>query len=137
MNERCSEINEMWLPEEPPPPPPPRNRVLNTWFHNDITALWLTLPLPTTSTEGTGRLFFEFYRVLNYAKPCAHEQRPFFWLFENVVSMRANDKQTINRFLQVGKAMGNMTMWERGKEGDWGGGLYDDNLCIAPPSLSV
>ena len=29
------------------------------------------------------------------------EQRPFFWLYENVVSMRPADKQTISRFLQV------------------------------------
>lgn len=55
------------------------------------------------NAEGTGRLFFEFYRILNYAKPAAGEDRPFFWLFENVVSMKPSDKQTISRFLQVSK----------------------------------
>jgi hypothetical protein len=51
--------------------------------------------------EGTGRLFFEFYRLLTYARPCPHEDpRPFFFLFENVVSMRAEDRDTISRFLQ-------------------------------------
>jgi len=51
--------------------------------------------------EGTGRLFFEFFRILSYAKPHSDQKRPFFWLFENVVSMKAQDKQTISRFLQV------------------------------------
>ena len=58
--------------------------------------------LPSFShSEGTGRLFFEFFRILTYAKPTPEENRPFFWLYENVVSMRAYDKQTISRFLQV------------------------------------
>eukprot|EP00117_Sycon_ciliatum_P037437 scpid40457/ scgid28007/ DNA (cytosine-5)-methyltransferase 3A len=50
--------------------------------------------------EGTGRLFFDFFRLLQLAKPAPSEQRPFFWLFENVVSMRAVDKATISRFLE-------------------------------------
>lgn len=50
--------------------------------------------------DGTGRLFFEFFRILNYCKPREDDQRPFFWLFENVVSMRAQDKNIISRFLQ-------------------------------------
>ena len=36
-----------------------------------------------------------------YAKPSPGEDRPFFWLYENVVSMRASDKLTISRFLEV------------------------------------
>ena len=51
--------------------------------------------------DGTGRLFFEFFRILSYCKPREDDQRPFFWLFENVVSMRAQDKNIISRFLQV------------------------------------
>ena len=54
-----------------------------------------------SSTEGTGRLFFEFYRILSYTRPAPSEERPFFWLFENVVSMKPPDKQAISRFLQV------------------------------------
>ncbi|KAG8131512.1 hypothetical protein E2320_009438 [Naja naja] len=50
--------------------------------------------------EGTGRLFFEFYHLLNYTRPKIGEDRPFFWLFENVVSMRVNDKRDISRFLE-------------------------------------
>ena len=61
-----------------------------------------TPPLTHPPLDGTGRLFFEFYRILNYCKPPPGDQRPFFWLFENVVSMRAHDKQIISRFLQVG-----------------------------------
>lgn len=53
------------------------------------------------SPEGTGRLFFEFYRLLSEAKPKEGEDRPFFWMFENVVAMAVNDKRDISRFLEV------------------------------------
>ncbi|ROL53232.1 DNA (cytosine-5)-methyltransferase 3B [Anabarilius grahami] len=53
--------------------------------------------------EGTGRLFFEFYRLLSEAKPKEGEDRPFFWMFENVVAMSVNDKRDISRFLEFGK----------------------------------
>ena len=66
-------------------------------YFPSVCSLFLTV-------EGTGRLFFEFFRILSYAKPDPKEDRPFFWLYENVVSMRATDKQTISRFLQVGGA---------------------------------
>lgn len=52
--------------------------------------------------EGTGRLFFEFYRILTMLRPKEGDNRPFFWLFENVVFMSANDKLDICRFLEVG-----------------------------------
>ncbi|XP_061486762.1 DNA (cytosine-5)-methyltransferase 3B [Rhineura floridana] len=55
--------------------------------------------------EGTGRLFFEFYHLLNYTRPKAGEERPFFWLFENVVAMRVNDKRDISRFLECNPVM--------------------------------
>lgn len=51
--------------------------------------------------EGTGRLFFEFYRILTMLRPKEGDNRPFFWLFENVVFMSANDKSDICRFLEV------------------------------------
>ncbi|XP_047124656.1 DNA (cytosine-5)-methyltransferase 3A isoform X2 [Hydra vulgaris] len=50
--------------------------------------------------EGTGQLFFEFYRILEYCKPQPLTARPFFWLFENVVGMRYTDRAVISRFLQ-------------------------------------
>uniref|UniRef100_A0A667X883 DNA (cytosine-5-)-methyltransferase n=1 Tax=Myripristis murdjan TaxID=586833 RepID=A0A667X883_9TELE len=50
--------------------------------------------------EGTGRLFFEFYRMLTMMRPREDDDRPFFWLFENVVFMSANDKNDICRFLE-------------------------------------
>uniref|UniRef100_A0A8C8A6C7 DNA (cytosine-5-)-methyltransferase n=1 Tax=Otus sunia TaxID=257818 RepID=A0A8C8A6C7_9STRI len=55
--------------------------------------------------EGTGRIFFEFYHLLNYARPKAGEERPFFWMFENVVAMRVNDKRDISRFLECNPVM--------------------------------
>uniref|UniRef100_A0A8L0DT43 DNA (cytosine-5-)-methyltransferase n=1 Tax=Oncorhynchus mykiss TaxID=8022 RepID=A0A8L0DT43_ONCMY len=51
--------------------------------------------------EGTGRLFFEFYRLLHEARPKPDDHRPFFWLFENVVAMGISDKRDISRFLEV------------------------------------
>uniref|UniRef100_A0A8C1J978 DNA (cytosine-5-)-methyltransferase n=1 Tax=Cyprinus carpio TaxID=7962 RepID=A0A8C1J978_CYPCA len=51
--------------------------------------------------EGTGRLFFEFYRLLHEARPKEGDHRPFFWLFENVVAMGVSDKRDISRFLEV------------------------------------
>uniref|UniRef100_A0A8B9Z7Z6 DNA (cytosine-5-)-methyltransferase n=1 Tax=Buteo japonicus TaxID=224669 RepID=A0A8B9Z7Z6_9AVES len=55
--------------------------------------------------KGTGRLFFEFYHLLNYARPKAGEERPFFWMFENMVAMRVNDKRDISRFLECNPVM--------------------------------
>uniref|UniRef100_A0A8C7RYI5 DNA (cytosine-5-)-methyltransferase n=1 Tax=Oncorhynchus mykiss TaxID=8022 RepID=A0A8C7RYI5_ONCMY len=55
--------------------------------------------------EGTGRLFFEFYRLLSEAKPKEGEDRPFFWMFENVVAMGVNDKRDISRFLECNPVM--------------------------------
>ncbi|XP_052396567.1 uncharacterized protein LOC127944572 isoform X2 [Carassius gibelio] len=50
--------------------------------------------------EGTGRLFFEFYRLLNVMKPKEDDPQPFFWLFENVVFMETQVKADICRFLE-------------------------------------
>ncbi|KAG7260240.1 hypothetical protein CRUP_031895 [Coryphaenoides rupestris] len=55
--------------------------------------------------EGTGRLFFEFYRLLSEARPKEGEHRPFFWMFENVVAMGVNDKRDISRFLECNPVM--------------------------------
>ncbi|XP_077345236.1 DNA (cytosine-5)-methyltransferase 3A isoform X3 [Lithobates pipiens] len=55
--------------------------------------------------EGTGRLFFEFYRLLHEARPKEGEDRPFFWLFENVVAMGISDKRDISRFLESNPVM--------------------------------
>nr|CAB3239268.1 DNA (cytosine-5)-methyltransferase 3A-like [Phallusia mammillata] len=61
--------------------------------------------------EGSGCLFFDFYRVLRAAQPSpspagcncdvtGQGSRPFFWLFENVVSMKLVERHRISRFLQ-------------------------------------
>ncbi|XP_064161152.1 DNA (cytosine-5)-methyltransferase 3A-like isoform X2 [Anguilla rostrata] len=50
--------------------------------------------------EGTGRLFFEYYRMLTMMRPKEDDPRPFFWLFENVVAMGSRDKADICRFLE-------------------------------------
>uniref|UniRef100_H2SKN2 DNA (cytosine-5-)-methyltransferase n=2 Tax=Takifugu rubripes TaxID=31033 RepID=H2SKN2_TAKRU len=64
---------------------------------NDLS---MVNPLRKGLFEGTGRLFFEFYRILTMLKPKEGDNRPFFWLFENVVFMSANDKSDISRFLE-------------------------------------
>ncbi|KAK0153245.1 DNA (cytosine-5)-methyltransferase 3C [Merluccius polli] len=50
--------------------------------------------------EGSGRLFFDFYRILHLLKPKEDDPRPFFWMFENVVFMSTHDKHNICRFLE-------------------------------------
>nr|XP_042133022.1 DNA (cytosine-5)-methyltransferase 3C-like [Peromyscus maniculatus bairdii] len=55
--------------------------------------------------EGTGRLFFEFYRLLNHSRPEECDNRPFFWMFENVVAMEVGDKRDISRFLECNPVM--------------------------------
>uniref|UniRef100_A0A673B2C8 DNA (cytosine-5-)-methyltransferase n=1 Tax=Sphaeramia orbicularis TaxID=375764 RepID=A0A673B2C8_9TELE len=55
--------------------------------------------------EGTGRLFFEFYRLLHETRPKPGDERPFFWLFENVVAMGVSDKRDISRFLECNPVM--------------------------------
>ncbi|XP_042264064.1 DNA (cytosine-5-)-methyltransferase 3 beta, duplicate a isoform X1 [Thunnus maccoyii] len=64
---------------------------------NDLS---MVNPLRKGLFEGTGRLFFEYYRILTLLKPKEDDDRPFFWLFENVVFMSANDKSDICRFLE-------------------------------------
>lgn len=39
--------------------------------------------------------------MLNYTRPKEGDDRPFFWMFENVVAMKVNDKKDISRFLAV------------------------------------
>ncbi|XP_019638765.1 PREDICTED: DNA (cytosine-5)-methyltransferase 3A-like [Branchiostoma belcheri] len=48
---------------------------------------------------GTGVMFFHFYRLLQHAAPAPGDERPFFWLFENVVAMKHQYKQDISLFL--------------------------------------
>ncbi|XP_055024179.2 DNA (cytosine-5-)-methyltransferase 3 beta, duplicate a isoform X1 [Misgurnus anguillicaudatus] len=55
--------------------------------------------------EGTGRLFFEYYRMLTMMRPKEDDDRPFFWLFENVVAMSGHDKADICRFLECNPVM--------------------------------
>ncbi|KAM3617476.1 uncharacterized protein V6R79_006695 [Siganus canaliculatus] len=64
---------------------------------NDLS---IVNPIRKGLYEGTGRLFFEFYRVLQMLKPRDEDPRPFFWLFENVVFMNTHDKVNICRFLE-------------------------------------
>ncbi|XP_068671566.1 DNA (cytosine-5)-methyltransferase 3A-like [Montipora capricornis] len=64
---------------------------------NDLS---IANPIRKGIYEGTGRLFFDFYRLLECVRPKSELDRPFFWLFENVVGMRAEDKCVISRFLE-------------------------------------
>ena len=64
---------------------------------NDLS---IANPLRKGIYEGTGRLFFEYYRIKQLLLPHPVESRPFFWLFENVVGMRHEDRDAITRFLQ-------------------------------------
>ncbi|ESN99160.1 hypothetical protein HELRODRAFT_162653 [Helobdella robusta] len=50
------------------------------------------------SEDGTGVLFFEFYRILKELQALMTPDRPLFWLFENVSSMQKHCKATMTRF---------------------------------------
>ncbi|XP_063775531.1 DNA (cytosine-5)-methyltransferase 3A-like isoform X2 [Pseudophryne corroboree] len=50
---------------------------------------------------GTGRLFFDFPRLLHKVRPKPGEDRPFFWLFENVVAMDRMFQRTISQHLET------------------------------------
>jgi len=69
--------------------------------HIEFLSYNLVFAIHHTLSEGTGRLFFEFYRLLHEARPKEGDNRPFFWLFENVVAMGVSDKRDISRFLEV------------------------------------
>jgi len=75
----------------------------NAFWDDKIYLIWWRFnQIPSfPSAEGTGRLFFEFYRLLHEARPKPGDERPFFWLFENVVAMGVSDKRDISRFLEV------------------------------------
>ncbi|KAK7883860.1 hypothetical protein WMY93_026983 [Mugilogobius chulae] len=80
---------------------------LNQWGPFDLLIggspcndLSIVNPLRKGLYEGTGRLFFEYYRILQLLKPKEEESRPFFWLFENVVFMNVHDRLNICRFLE-------------------------------------
>ncbi|XP_061682812.1 DNA (cytosine-5)-methyltransferase 3B-like isoform X2 [Syngnathoides biaculeatus] len=64
---------------------------------NDLS---IVNPIRKGLYEGSGRLFFDFYRILQMLKPKEEDHRPFFWLFENVVFMNIHDKVNICRFLE-------------------------------------
>uniref|UniRef100_A0A8D2D448 DNA (cytosine-5-)-methyltransferase n=1 Tax=Sciurus vulgaris TaxID=55149 RepID=A0A8D2D448_SCIVU len=55
--------------------------------------------------EGTGRLFFKFYHLLNYSFPKEVDDQPFFWMFGNVVAMKVGDKRDISWFLECNPVM--------------------------------
>lgn len=86
----------------------------NSWF-GEVEACvdWTPFSNALTNIEGTGRLFFEFYHLLNYTRPKEGDNRPFFWMFENVVAMKVNDKKDISRFLAVSPLSGKL-----GREGN-------------------
>ncbi|KAF1667888.1 DNA (cytosine-5)-methyltransferase 3B, partial [Aptenodytes patagonicus] len=83
---------------------PARKGLQAPWTRAPVPQLVPTFP-SFSLVEGTGRLFFEFYHLLNYARPKAGEERPFFWMFENMVAMRVNDKRDISRFLECNPVM--------------------------------
>ncbi|XP_077464604.1 DNA (cytosine-5)-methyltransferase 3C-like [Stigmatopora argus] len=64
---------------------------------NDLS---IVNPIRKGLYEGSGRLFFDYYRILQLLKPKEEDHRPFFWLFENVVFMNIHDRVNICRFLE-------------------------------------
>ncbi|XP_026819840.1 DNA (cytosine-5)-methyltransferase 3C-like [Rhopalosiphum maidis] len=51
--------------------------------------------------DGTGILFFDYYRIWNYLQvKCRRNNTPFYWLFENVASMELKNKEYISKFFE-------------------------------------
>ncbi|CAH1732600.1 unnamed protein product [Aphis gossypii] len=51
--------------------------------------------------DGTGILYFDFYRIWNYLQTKSRrENTPFYWLFENVASMELKNKEYISKFFE-------------------------------------
>uniref|UniRef100_A0A3Q4GWT7 DNA (cytosine-5-)-methyltransferase n=1 Tax=Neolamprologus brichardi TaxID=32507 RepID=A0A3Q4GWT7_NEOBR len=69
---------------------------------NDLS---IVNPLRKGLYEGTGRLFFDYYRILQWLKPKEDDPRPFFWLYENTVAMNTCNKISICRFLECNPVM--------------------------------
>ncbi|KAM9342374.1 uncharacterized protein KZ484_015079 [Pholidichthys leucotaenia] len=57
--------------------------------------------------EGSGRLFFDYHRILQKLKPRDDDLRPFFWLFENTMSMNLEHKICLSRFLECNPVLMN------------------------------
>ncbi|XP_077345246.1 DNA (cytosine-5)-methyltransferase 3A-like isoform X3 [Lithobates pipiens] len=50
---------------------------------------------------GSGQLFFDFPRLLHKVRPKPGDDRAFFWLFENVVSMNRQFSRAITQHLEI------------------------------------
>ncbi|XP_060847967.1 DNA (cytosine-5)-methyltransferase 3C-like [Rhopalosiphum padi] len=51
--------------------------------------------------DGTGILFFDFYRIWNYLQEkCRRDNTPFYWMFENVASMELKNREYISKFFE-------------------------------------
>ncbi|KAK3107813.1 hypothetical protein FSP39_022766 [Pinctada imbricata] len=60
------------------------------------------------SIDGTGILFFDFYRVFMELRTLARDNgRRLFWLYENVASMSPSERNTLSRFLECDSAVWN------------------------------
>ncbi|XP_018431427.1 PREDICTED: DNA (cytosine-5)-methyltransferase 3A-like, partial [Nanorana parkeri] len=71
---------------------------------------------------GSGQLFFDFPRLLHKVRPRPGEERPFFWLFENVVSMDKSHSKAITQHLEV----------RRGPKPP-GGPVFPVRRCVCSP----
>ncbi|XP_065323665.1 DNA (cytosine-5)-methyltransferase 3B-like [Gordionus sp. m RMFG-2023] len=65
--------------------------------------------------DGTGQLFFEYYRILNLIRRFNRNKSgdviPFFWLYENVLKMEIKTRDTISRFLECDPVAINAAMF--------------------------
>lgn len=66
------------------------NTLFSTWF------LFLFNDLIRSALAKTAGLFYEFYRLLQYATEC----RPLFWLYHQAGELAKCDENVFNRYLQ-------------------------------------
>uniref|UniRef100_UPI00398F56DE DNA (cytosine-5)-methyltransferase 3-like n=1 Tax=Pristiophorus japonicus TaxID=55135 RepID=UPI00398F56DE len=57
-------------------------------------------PQNTSVDHSSGRIIFQYCRILQYARPNEAEERPFFWMFMDPETLTENDINDASRFLE-------------------------------------
>lgn len=96
----------------------------NVFYKAKAPFLWL-LSYYALDATGTGILFFDFYRIL-MTLMSLQPDHSVLWLFENVVHMNKETKETISRFLEVSQNYYKKTIF----------GFQDQNLHKYDKTLS-
>lgn len=76
-------------------------------------------PVLACRAPPAGWFLFQFYRLLQYARPPPGSPKPFFWMFVDNLLLTSDDQATATRFLEVPLGEGGAST---GGQADTGGG---------------